>query len=179
MTVTKYFPPLSCLDQYQMTTAADTTTMIIVSICPRCGTISKSGKMSCCGRGGSWFNICGGAGNRKLHHTWSEGIQACTARTQSKTVIGQRLGIVQQTGTDSSQGVGITKYKAVITATKTFVFMSINTSTPVLDTTSIVTSAYASDTISNTTSASTSLVAQECVNLFQNTVQILSFCLLL
>merc|ERR1712032_216324 len=31
----------------------DTTTTTISSVCPRCGSIGKSGKSSCCGRGGS------------------------------------------------------------------------------------------------------------------------------
>merc|ERR1719305_1436371 len=53
------------------------TTTITVPVCPRCGTIVKSDKISCCGRGGSWFKNCGGIGNIKLHHTWYEGIQAC------------------------------------------------------------------------------------------------------
>ena len=144
MTVARYFPPLLCLDQYQMTTAADTTTMIIVSICPRCGTISKSGKMSCCGRGGSWFNICGGAGNRKLHHTWSEGIQACNARSQSKTGIGEELNVGRQQVNDVSQG------SAVITAANTFALASVNTSTLISDAASTGRSTYARDSVSIT-----------------------------
>merc|ERR1712037_324506 len=43
-----------------------TTTMSLV--CPKCATIKKSGKMSCCGRGGSWYKNCGAAGNIKLDH---------------------------------------------------------------------------------------------------------------
>ena len=38
----------------QICTLAVTTT-IISSVCPKCGIIAKSGKISCCGRGGSWF----------------------------------------------------------------------------------------------------------------------------
>ena len=53
-------------------------------VCVKCGTIAKSGKISCCGRGGSWFSNCGGAGNAKLGHAWHDGIQACKARSQSK-----------------------------------------------------------------------------------------------
>ena len=62
------------------TSAAATTT--IASSCLTCDTIKKSGKLSCCARGGSWFGNCG-ASNTKVQHTWYEGTQACAAR-QSK-----------------------------------------------------------------------------------------------
>ena len=52
----------------------------ISSVCLECGTIQKSGRMSCCGRGGSWFGNCGSAGNAFFGHTWSEGIRACKGR---------------------------------------------------------------------------------------------------
>ena len=48
--------------------------------CSECGTVQKSGKSSCCGRGGSWFGNCGSVRNRNLGHTWHEGIQACKTR---------------------------------------------------------------------------------------------------
>merc|ERR1712032_1428143 len=67
------------------------TMVITTSVCPKCGIIAKSGKSSCCGRGGSWFKNCGGAGNTKLRHTWYQGIQACKARTRSKSSIGQQV----------------------------------------------------------------------------------------
>ena len=47
------------------------------SDCPKCGTSKKSGKHSCCARGGAWFKRCGDAGNARFQHTWAEGIQAC------------------------------------------------------------------------------------------------------
>merc|ERR1719237_138604 len=103
-------------------------TAVIVSVCPKCGTIVKSVKRSCCGRGGSWFKNCGGTGNTKLHHTWYEGIQTCKARSQSKTVIGQQVHGAQQKGTDSSKGADMTNLIAA--ATKTFTLMLVNTSTP-------------------------------------------------
>ena len=56
--------------------------------CHTCGTIEKSGRLSCCGRGGAWFQKCGGAGNAKFEHTWSEGVQACHTWEQSKTIMG-------------------------------------------------------------------------------------------
>ena len=64
--------------------------------CPKCGTIQKSGKASCCAPGGSWFKNCGGSGNTKLGHTWYEGIHVCKARLQSKTAVGQESGAAHQ-----------------------------------------------------------------------------------
>ena len=45
--------------------------------CPKCGTLKKSGKRSCCAPGAAWFSNCGGSGDAKFDHTWTEGIQAC------------------------------------------------------------------------------------------------------
>ena len=45
--------------------------------CSKCGTIMKSGTLSCCARGGAWFQKCGDAGDTNFDHTWVEGIQAC------------------------------------------------------------------------------------------------------
>ena len=66
-----------------------TTPPPIVAACLKCGAIEKTGKLSCCARGGSWFGNCGGADNAKREHTWHEGLQACTSR-QSKVAIGQQ-----------------------------------------------------------------------------------------
>ena len=54
--------------------------------CSACSTFKKSGKVSCCAPGGSWFNKCGSAGNLERRHTWYEGIQACNsvARASSR-----------------------------------------------------------------------------------------------
>ena len=152
-----------------------TTTTIAVAMCLRCGTIEKSGKRSCCGRGGSWFKHCGGGGNTKLHHTWSEGIQACNARSQSKTGIGDELNAGRQQVNDVSQG------SAVITATNTFALASVNTSTLISDAASTGRSTYARDSVSITstnawlpslthTSAGTSVITRGCPNLLKLTV---------
>ena len=79
----------------------------ISSACPKCGHIMKSGKMSCCGHGGSWFRNCGSAGNANFDHTWVEGIQACKARSQSKIHIGQQLNVGQQKDIGSSNGTAM------------------------------------------------------------------------
>ena len=49
-------------------------------VCPKCGTVKKSGKRSCCARGGGWFKNCGDVGDTKFDHTWAEGIQACKSK---------------------------------------------------------------------------------------------------
>ena len=162
-----------------MKTLADPTTGTTSAACPRCGAIGKSGKMSCCGRGGSWFKNCGGAGNTKLPHTWYEGIQACKSRTVSKKDISQQKGI------DSSHGADKINYKSVITATKTFTFTSVNTPTPISEsTTSIITSTYTSTQTSNSLMTSSthkpvnkSITSQGCEILLKIIVYInLLFC---
>jgi len=56
---------------------AATTKAASSNTCAVCGSVKKSRKKSCCGRGGSWFRNCGSAGNKKFGHTWFEGIQVC------------------------------------------------------------------------------------------------------
>ena len=51
------------------------------SECDKCAT-TKSGRHSCCARGGAWFKKCGDAGD----HTWIEGIQACKGFATSVSV---------------------------------------------------------------------------------------------
>ena len=106
------------------------TATTISSVCPKCGTIAKSGKTSCCSRGGSWFKTCGGAGNTRLQHTWYEGIQACKARAKPRANVGQQENAAQQT---DIHGDGV-----VTTTTKPFAFSLANISTPMADTTSII-----------------------------------------
>ena len=48
--------------------------------CPKCGAAKKSGKLSCCARGGAWFKNCGDVGDMKFDHTWAEGFQACKSK---------------------------------------------------------------------------------------------------
>merc|ERR1711937_803226 len=98
--------------------------MTIRSLCSKCGTIERSGKVSCCGRGGSWYRNCGSASNAKVDHTWCDGIQACKERRQSRRAIGQHLKDAQQKGIDSSHGTRKANSKADITAAKPFTFTS-------------------------------------------------------
>ena len=104
------------------------TTTTSRPVCPKCGTIGKSGKSSCCGRGGSWFRNCGSAGNRKFRHTWSEGILTCKTRAQWKAVRSRQPNAAQQL--NSSDGIGTGNAKVVITAAETFTFTPDNTPIP-------------------------------------------------
>ena len=60
-----------------------TTTKSTDTTCPKCGTLKKSGKVSCCAPGGAWFNKCGNDGDPKFDHTWSEGAKACESTYSS------------------------------------------------------------------------------------------------
>ena len=71
-------------------------TTISSSLCLACGTIKKSGTLSCCARGGSWFGNCGATGNAKLQHTWYEGIQACKTQQPKKAAMGKQQNAVEQ-----------------------------------------------------------------------------------
>merc|ERR1711907_524176 len=62
------------------TKPAAATTAASSSTCAVCGSVKKSRKKSCCGRGGSWYKNCGTSDNKKskkFDHTWFEGIQVC------------------------------------------------------------------------------------------------------
>ena len=56
---------------------AAATTPAPATTCPKCVT-NNVGTLTCCARGGSWFNNCGNPGDSTLDHTWQEGLQACT-----------------------------------------------------------------------------------------------------
>ena len=123
------------------------------SVCLKCGIIAKSGKISCCGRGGSWFGNCGNAGTAKRHYTWHEGIQACKILSHSKTVISRQSNATQQQNildwSDSPNP------KTVITSEKVFKSTSTNTPTSFLVRTLDVTPAIGSIDKSTTRSDAT------------------------
>ena len=121
--------------------------------CLKCGTIKKSGKASCCGRGGSWFENCGGAANVKHDHTWYEGIRVCKALPQSSAVIEQHRNENQETDVGHfSNGDGMTNFRLVFTSTKLFTTLVSDGTTTACD------PAH--------TSASTSTITQGCETLF-------------
>ena len=66
-----------------LNTAAISSTMHSQSICPKCGTFTKSGRASCCAPGGAWYDECGGAGNEHVEHTWLEGAKACRRKFEA------------------------------------------------------------------------------------------------
>ena len=113
------------------------STTPVSPVCPECGIVQKSGKMSCCGRGGSWYGNCGGAGNAILEHMWHEGIQVCTAR-QSRTVLGQQLQASEPQRDDSfnNGSIGI-RPKVVIVAVHLFTSTPINALRPISGATAI------------------------------------------
>ena len=61
------------------------------NVCAKCGAMKKSGKLSCCARGGAWFKNCGEVDNTKFDHTWVEGIQACNSFASSVSVKAQMM----------------------------------------------------------------------------------------
>ena len=90
------------------TTRIETT---VGPACPNCGTLKKSGKLSCCAPGGTWFQNCGDGSNSNLGHTWFEGIQACVsleAKTQAmldrQTTTSKPTDAVLKRNIDSADG---------------------------------------------------------------------------
>ena len=64
--------------------------------CRKCGIIKKSGKRSCCARGGAWFKNCGDAGDPTKDHTWADGMEACNGLASSNPVKSMILLTVEQ-----------------------------------------------------------------------------------
>ena len=124
----------------------------IGSICSKCGTTKKSGKISCCAPGGSWFENCGTSGNSNTDHTWFEGLQACKdvaslllGKVESRLIIinqkttKQQLNVVENLTTDStlataydtpagnSKDIGQLSLVVVFTSVSFIVFLNIRT----------------------------------------------------
>ena len=103
---------------------AEATAMTIISTCPKCGIIKRSGKMSCCGHGGSWFGNCGSVDDTKFDHTWHEGLQACKVRAHSKTIVGHQITSGQKRSNDSFDADGDVNSEAVMMGSREFAFIS-------------------------------------------------------
>ena len=97
-----------------MQTPADTATSVVTigSECSACALIDKLGKLSCCARGGAWFNNCGRTVNSNFEHTWIEGLKACgnvaglvMGSTESNLVLLNQTSTSHQLGTVQNQGV--------------------------------------------------------------------------
>ena len=56
------------------------STDVNTMVCAKCGTFSKSTRVSCCAPGGAWYKNCGGVGD--VDHSWSEGAQACKCKSK-------------------------------------------------------------------------------------------------
>lgn len=80
-------------------------TPVAATGCLKCGLIQKSGKLSCCARGGSWFGDCAATANAKVKHTWYEGIQSCKGRKSDTAVMAQ-----QQSNASSGDAGNFTNY---------------------------------------------------------------------
>ena len=80
-------PERDLIVRMSITTSANTRTLVITSrneaTCPKCGAFKKSGRLSCCAPGGTWYAKCGG--NRNADYSWSEGAQACKHRKSRAT----------------------------------------------------------------------------------------------
>ena len=101
------------------------------SVCSKCGIIKRSGKASCCGHGGSWFENCGSVDSATLDHTWKDGIQACKSQ-QSQAVLGHQ----QHVSRPESRTISMND-KAFTTAAHGFTPSLTDKSTPMPGTMSI------------------------------------------
>ena len=153
--------------------------MPISLVCPQCGIIAKSGKLSCCGRGGSWFGNCGVAGEAKLGHEWSEGFQACKAQSQSETVVGQQLHDTQHESNTMSNDIDTKNFTAsanMVTSALDNLSTDSSTTTSLSMPTITVASVFMSHTSTDVapvhTSEHTSMTAQGCRQVQSVIVQI-------
>jgi len=64
--------------------------------CSSCAPLKKSGKLSCCARGGAWFKNCGNTGDSAFDHTWVEGIHACKKSARDDCYDGEHFRYQQQ-----------------------------------------------------------------------------------
>merc|ERR1719182_1195250 len=93
------------------------TKTIPSTTCPMCGTNAKSGKRSCCIRGGAWFKKCGSTGDTKFEHTWVDGVQACKSpisATSTSAISSNRClmcASLKKSGKSSCCGPGGVWYK--------------------------------------------------------------------
>ena len=65
---------------------ASTSTPAIASVCTKCGTFKKSGRVSCCAPGGAWYNNCGGVGDSTVDHRWLEGVDVCKRKSKANGI---------------------------------------------------------------------------------------------
>ena len=75
----------------------------------------RSGKLSCCARGGAWFENCGTSDNSNTEHTWVEGVQACkgvvtlfSGEAESQFMLVNETTTTQQLSDVGRQTIGFT-----------------------------------------------------------------------
>merc|ERR1719174_1329937 len=85
-----------------ITTPVSTSTLALVSsntiACLKCGMFKKSGRVSCCAPGGTWYKDCGGADNRNADPKWFEGVEACKFTTTAIGLVCLKCGTVKKSG---------------------------------------------------------------------------------
>ena len=79
-------PTTSPASIHTITRTRKPTSTDAVLTCSKCGTFKKSGRVSCCAPGGSWYRNCGGAGNRNVGYIWSDGVKACTRKFKTNAM---------------------------------------------------------------------------------------------
>merc|ERR1719201_1528750 len=77
-----------------------------MTACPKCGTFTKSGRVSCCGPGGAWYKTCGVAGNGNAQRSWFEGVKACKPTTTTISSVCLKCGTIAKSGKRSCCGGG-------------------------------------------------------------------------
>ena len=137
-----------------LTMAIVVTATPIRPFCRKCGT-GKAGKLSCCGKGGSWFRNCGSTGNSKLGHTWYEGIQVCKTRPQSKTASSKWSNARRHNSNESQADAGKASNSQAV-ATASFAFTAHNPSAALAVSPPIVRQGKMSATVSINASATAS-----------------------
>ena len=125
------------------------------SACLTCGIVTKSGKLSCCARGGSWFGKCGAPSEKKRQYAWHEGIEACKAR-QSRAAIAQVQNGVRDHGNNIFDDAGSTIYSDT-GITVTHMSASVSAEEFILNTKPSTARTNASIRMSNTVAARTSI----------------------
>ena len=68
------------LSKRTTTVASSTDIVSSTSKCPKCTLNKQTGELSCCARGGSWYQNCGMTSDLGLPHTWFEGAAACKGK---------------------------------------------------------------------------------------------------
>ena len=63
-----------------VTTQSTSASIVRTTRCPKCG-VANAGKLSCCFRGGAWFNNCGDDDDSEKDHTWFDGVDACKSKS--------------------------------------------------------------------------------------------------